>query len=162
MLAGVALSAAPVMLLGEALKLHTHHRPLGAATFGFLSLALVLGCVVATARLFAWSASAPGGAARLAERALLAVAAASLGLVVLRTAASEAYGRDLLDALRVLVVAALASRALDSPRVLGVARRAGVAAWVILVILGLVAARGDVKAQIRERAPVLGGPAAWL
>jgi hypothetical protein len=33
---------------------------------------------------------------------------------------------------------------------------------VVLVAVGFFAARGPVKSAVRERAPVLGGPAAWL
>jgi hypothetical protein len=161
-LVGIALSAAPVMLLGEMLKLHTHHRPLGAATFGFLSLGLVLVCVLVAVRLLGWTAREGGTSRRVAERAVRALAATSLFIAFMRAASSEAYGHDILDAIRVLVVVMLASRLLDAPRVMALARRAGVAAWVLLVLLGLFAARGDVKTKIRERAPLMGGPAAWL
>jgi hypothetical protein len=161
-LIGVALAAMPVMVLGEVLKVQTHHRPLGAATFGFLALALVAGSVLVALRLLAWGAGASERTQRLALRFLRVLAATSLTLVVLRATAAEAYGRDVLDVLRVVVLALLASRALDAPRVVALARRAGVAAWVVLVLVGLFSARGEVGAKIRERAPVLGGPAAWL
>jgi len=159
---GVALAAAPAMALGEELKLHTHHRPLGAATFGVLALLLVLFSVVVTVRLFAVIGPPVSSARRSAARVLVTLAALGLGLVVLRAGASEAYGADVLDVARVLIVATLADRALDSPRVVALARRAGVFAWVLLVLVGFFAARGDVRVKIRERAPVLGGPAAWL
>jgi hypothetical protein len=159
---GVALAAVPVMALAEALKLHTHHRPLGAATFGVLALVLVLGSVVVTTRLFRFIGPPSSPARRTAARVLVALAALGLALVVLRSAASEAYGADVLDAARLLIVATLADRALDSPRVVRLARRAGVPAWVLLVLVGFFAARGQVRAEIHERAPVLGGPAAWL
>jgi hypothetical protein len=161
-LVGVALAAAPVMQLGASLELHTHHRPLGAATFGVLSLVIVLACVVVTLRVFAWIASDAQGRRRFAARALVVLGAASVGLVVVRAAASEAYGRDAMDAARLLVVAALANGMLDWPRVAALARRVGVFAWALLVLVGLVVARGEVGSQIRERAPVLGGPRAWL
>jgi hypothetical protein len=51
---------------------------------------------------------------------------------------------------------------LDLPAVETLARRAGVWAWVVLVAVGLFAARGPVAGAVREREPVLGGPAAWL
>lgn len=161
-LIGVALASTPVMMLGEVLKLQTHHRPLGAATFGFLTLALVSGCVLVALRLLAWGGGTSDRTQRLVLRFLRVLAATSLALVVLRAAAAEAYGRDVLDVLRVAVLAVLASRALDAPRVVALARRAGVAAWVVLVLVGMFSGRGDVEAKIRERCPVLGGPAAWL
>jgi hypothetical protein len=161
-LIGVALASTPVMVLAEVLKVQTHHRPLGAATFGFVALAMVAGAVLVALRLLAWSTGASERSQRLALRFLRVLAATSLTLVVLRAAAAEAYSRDVLDVLRVVVLALLASRALDVPRVVALARRAGVAAWVVLVLVGLFSGRGEVEAKIRERAPVLGGPAAWL
>lgn len=161
-LVGVALAAAPVLALGEQLKLHTHHRPLGAATFGALALVLVLGCVVVTVRLFRFVGPPVTPARRIAARVLVTLAALALGLVVLRSGASETYGPDVLDVARLLIVATLADRALDSPRVMTLARRAGVLSWVVLVLVGFFAARGEVRRQVHERAPVLGGPSAWL
>jgi hypothetical protein len=161
-LVGVGLAAGPLAVLGEVLKLETHHRPLGAATFGFLALFMVLGSILVAVRVLSWASEAATAPRRLATRILAIAAATSLGAVFLRAVSAAGYNHDVLDACRLLVVAALANRALDVPLVATLARRAGVAAWVLLVLFGLVAARGPMRGVIRERAPVLGGPAAWL
>jgi hypothetical protein len=161
-LVGGALAAAPVSLLGQALKLQTHHRPLGAATFGVLALALVLVLVLVSVRLSGWLRREATPLRNVLWRLLTLSACASVGLVALRALSSQAFGHDAIDACRLLAVAALASRALDVPVVESLARRAGAPSWVVLVLLGLVAARGPVRAAIHERAPVLGGPTTWL
>jgi hypothetical protein len=161
-LVGGALAAAPVSLLGQALKLNTHLRPLGAATFGFLALAVVLASVLFSVRVSSWALREVTPTRRAVRRLLTLSACMSVGLVVLRALSSEAFNHDTVDACRLLAVAALASRALDVPLVSSLARRAGTPSWVLLVLLGLLTARGPVKAAIHERAPVLGGPTAWL
>lgn len=161
-LLGASLAAAPVATLGQLLKLHTHHRPLGAATFGFLALAVVLGCILVTVRIADWTRRDATWPRRVVARLLVIVAGISLCVPLLRAISAEGYNHGVLDACRVLVIAALAYRALDVARVRALARRAGVLAWVLLVLAGLVAARGPVRAAVRERAPVLGGPVAWL
>ena len=161
-LIGCALSAAPLRLLGLTLKVHTHHRPLGAATFALLGLVLVLGSVLVSVRLSTWAAAATNPVRRFVGGLLTLLACASLGLVFVSTLLSETFHRDAVDAGRLLVVAALASRLLEVPVAQSLARRAGVVSWVLLVLLGLATARGPVRAAIHEKAPVLGGPVAWL
>jgi hypothetical protein len=161
-LVGAALAAAPLGLLGQALKLHTHHRPLGAATFAMLALVVVLVAVLVSVRLSAWVDRDPTPLRKRARRLLVLIAVAGLGLVVVRALSSVAFNHDVLDVCRVLAVAALASRALDLPLVASLARRAGALSWVLLVLVGLATARGPVRGAIQARAPVMGGPAAWL
>jgi hypothetical protein len=90
------------------------------------------------------------------------VAVLGSAVVLLRSIASASAHHDVIDVLRVLAASAIAWMGLNQPRVEMWARRAGALAWVALVVAGLVAARGPVHDAIRERAPVLGGPAAWL
>ncbi len=161
-LLGAALAAMPVAVLGQILKLETHHRPLGAATFGFLALGVVLGCILVTVRLLDWASRDAGWPRRIVARVLVLAAGISLGVPLLRAISADGYNHGVLDACRVFVMAALAYRALDVPRVRALAGRAGVLAWVLLVLVGFVAARGPLRAAVRERAPVLGGPVAWL
>jgi hypothetical protein len=162
LLLGAALATLPVAVLGQSLKLHTHHRPLGAATFAFLALGVVLGCILVTVRVLAWTNRAATWRRRGVAGLLAAVDGLSLCIPLLRAISAEGYNHGVLDACRVFLLAALAFRALDSERVRALARRAGVLAWVLLVLAGLLAGRGAVRAAVRERAPVLGGPAAWL
>ena len=161
-LVGAALAVVPVALLGGILKTTTHHRPLGAATFGVLALVVVLGSVFVGARL---GARAEGDATpfrRVTFGAATAVGLAGVAFVLFRALGSESMHHGVIDALRLLAAAALARMALDQPRVETWARRAGALAWLAMVLGGMIAARGPVREAIRERAPVLGGPAAWL
>jgi len=161
-LLGIGLAALPLALLGQLLKVHTHHRPLGAATFGALALVVLLMSVALGARLYAWATADATLARRLVLRFAALVAVFGTAVVLLRSLASESAHHDVIDVLRVLAATAIAWMGLNQPRVEMWARRAGVLAWAALVVAGLVAARGSVHTAIRERAPVLGGPAAWL
>lgn len=161
-LVGIALASTPLATLGKLLKLDTHHRPLGAATFAFLALGLVLALVVVTVRVTAWTHAEPTLARRAVRQLVVVLALASLGLALLRAGVEGGFAPSVADAARVLLIAALAHRALDTPLVEGLARRAGVLSWVLLVVAGLVAARGPVKDAVHKSAPVLGGPRAWL
>lgn len=161
-LLGAALATLPVAFLGQLLKVQTHHRPLGAATFAFLALGVVLGCILVTVRVVSWASPAETWPRRLTARLLVIAAGISLCVPLLRAISAEGYNHGVLDVCRVLVLGALAFRALDVERVRSLARRAGVWAWVLLVLAGLFAGHGTMRAAVRERAPVLGGPVAWL
>jgi hypothetical protein len=161
-LLGAALATLPVALLGQVLKVQTHHRPLGAATFAFLALGVVLGCILVTVRVVDWTSREPTRSRRGVGRLVVMLAGISLCVPLLRAISTEGYNHGVLDACRVLLLAALALRALDVDRVRALARRAGVLAWVLLVLAGLFAGHGAMRAAVRERAPVLGGPMAWL
>ncbi len=159
---GAALAALPLSKLAQVLKLETHHRPLGAATFGLLALAILLASIVLGVRVRAWARAKDTRLRRATSLVVTSAACVSLGLVLLRAFGADTLRHEVTDGVRVLVVGVLAHRLLDLPAVETLARRAGVWAWVLLVVVGLVAARGQVAGAIRERAPVLGGPAAWL
>jgi hypothetical protein len=161
-LKGIALASAPLAVLGKVLKVETHHRPLGAATFSFLSFVLVLGCILLAVRVAAWARAPSTPLRRALDTTLTVTAGVSLALVLLRGFGAHTLAPDVTDGVRVLLVAALAHRALDLPTIETLARRAGVLAWVVIVAAGLVAARGQVRVAVHERAPVLGGPMAWL
>jgi hypothetical protein len=161
-LLGLALAALPLAKLAQVLKLETHHRPLGAATFGLLALAILFACIVISVRARAWARAADNRLRRTVSVVVTSSACVSLGLVMLRAFGTDTLRHEVTDGIRVLVVAALAHRLLDVPTVEALARRVGVWAWVVLVAVGFFAARGPVKTAIRERAPVLGGPATWL
>lgn len=161
-LVGAALAVVPVALLGGMLKTSTHHRPLGAATFGMLALLVVLGSVFVGARLGAGAEGAAPPVRRIAFGAVTAAGLGGVAFMLLRALGSESMHHGVIDALRLLAAAALARLALDQPRVETLARRAGAVAWLAMVLGGMIAARGPVREAIRERAPVLGGPMAWL
>jgi hypothetical protein len=161
-LVGTALAALPLSKLAQVLKLETHHRPLGAATFGMLALAVLLASIVFCVRAREWARAKDTRLRRLGLGAVTFAACVSLGLVLLRAFGAGTLRHEVTDGIRVVVVGALAYRLLDLPAVETLARRAGVWAWVVVVVVGLIAARGAVSGAVRERAPVLGGPAAWL
>jgi hypothetical protein len=161
-LVGLALASAPLATLGKLIKLDTHHRPLGAATFAFLALGLVLAIVLMTVRVIAWTHAEPTLARRSVRQLVIIAAIGSLVLALLRAGTTAGFEPSVDDGARALIIAALAQRALDTPLVEGLARRAGVLSWVVLVVLGLVVGRGPVKVAVHKAAPVLGGPATWL
>ena len=161
-LLGIGLAALPLGLLGQLLKVHTHHRPLGAATFGALALGTLVLCTLLGARLVAWASDEPSLLRRSVLRVVAALSLLGAALVLLRAVASEGAHHHVIDVLRVLAATGIAWMGLNQPRVEMWARRAGVLAWLALVAGGFVAARGPVRAAIHEHAPVLGGPAAWL
>ncbi|HEY3499205.1 MAG TPA: hypothetical protein VGK73_31155, partial [Polyangiaceae bacterium] len=161
-LLGLALAVLPLAVLGERLKLQTHHRPLGAATYGVLALGLLALFVFATARLLEWVERDPTPFRRASRSAALLAALGGLGIALLRALGVESIRGEVLDALRVAAVGVLAYLALDQPRVERLLRRAGVLLWIIVVAAGLWAGRGEVGVSIRAHARVLSGVVAWL
>jgi len=161
-LLGALLAGPPLAVLGQVLKTSTHHRPLGAATFGVLALVLVCFSLLLSYRFHAWAERGEGRWRRACLGVVALVALAATGLVLVRALASAGAHHDVIDALRILAAGVLARMALDQPRVEMWARRAGALAWIAVVLGGLVAARGALAESIREHAPVLGGPLTWL
>lgn len=161
-LLGVILSAAPLAWLGTLLKATTNHRPLGAATYGMLALAVLAFAVFAAFRLLGWIERDETPFRRRIGVGVALLAVLGLGLVMFRSLGAETARIDVLDGLRVVAAGAAAWFVLDVPRVELWARRAGAVLWVILAAAGLAASHGHVKAAIHERAPVLGGPTTWL
>jgi hypothetical protein len=161
-LLGIGLAALPLAVLGQVLKAHTHHRPLGAATFGALALGVLAASLLVGLRLHSWAGERPSLGRRVLLRVAAAVALAGAAIVLMRSVASAGGHHHVIDVLRVLAATAIAWMGLNQPRVEMWARRAGAMMWVVLVIGGFVASAGPARAAIREHAPVLGGPAAWL
>lgn len=161
-LLGIGLAALPLALLGQVLKAQTHHRPLGAATFGALALGILAVALLVGIRLQAWASERPSLGRRVLLRFAAAIALAGTAVVLMRSVASESAHHHVIDVLRVLAATAIAWMGLNQPRVEMWSRRAGVLVWVLLVVGGLVVSAGPARSAIREHAPVLGGPAAWL
>jgi hypothetical protein len=161
-LLGVIVSAVPLAWLGTLLKTGTNHRPLGAATYGMLALAVIGFAVLAAYRLLAWVERDATPLRRRIGAAVALLAVLALGLVMFRSLGAESSRLDLLDGLRVVAAGAAAWFVLDMPRVQAWARRAGVLLWVIVAAAGLAASHGHIRDAISQRAPVLGGPTTWL
>lgn len=161
-LLGFALAALPLSLFADVLKQSTHHRPLGAATFAVLALALVLAFVAATWRLLDVLASRSLAVRRASLAFVAALALGSVAFVLTRALAAPALVPHVLDGLRALATATLCHLLLRLPRVSSIARRVGAPLWAFVVVAGLAAGRGATAAAIRTAAPVLGGPEAWF
>lgn len=146
------LCAAPVLIVfARVLKVATHHRPLGAATFAVIAAGVVLGTFAVTARLV----SGQG----LARRVLLgwvllsALASAVLSLPLLGIA-----GGSLLDTALAVAVAAAAVLTKAPPALERAAKVAGPVAFVVAVGASFALGSAEVRAAAAERAPVLAGP----
>ena len=161
-LLGVILSAAPLAWLASTLKTTTHHRPLGAATFGAIAVGVIAFAMLVAWRLLLWVERDGTPFRRRIGAGVAVLAVLALGVVMFRALGAESARLDVLDGLRVVAAGAAAWFVLDVPRIEAWARRAGVLLWVILAAAGLAASHGPIKAAIHERAPVLGGPTTWL
>jgi hypothetical protein len=159
---GLALAALPLSLFGEVLEQSTHHRPLGAATFAVLGLALVLGFVGAVFRLFKVVERRSLAVRRASFALLVGLGLAGVTVVLVRALGAPGLVPHVLDGLRALATATLCHLLLRFPRVASIARRVGVPLCVFVVVAGVVASRGTTGAAIRATAPVLGGPGAWF
>jgi hypothetical protein len=161
-LAGLGLAAWPLARFGQVLEATTHHRPLGAATFAIGALAVVLGC-----QLVAWRVRSltRDGAWRAPALVFFAAAVASSGAVLLTALRSDGTAVHVLDAVLLIVGAALGWWALLRPRVTtatAVPARAGVVFWAVLVAGYLWGVTRPAFDQVCEGARVLSGIAGWL
>jgi hypothetical protein len=161
-LLGLALAALPLALFAGVLEQNTHHRPLGAATFAVLALAMVLGFVAATFRLFQVLEARSVAVRRAGFALVVALSLAGLAAVLVRALGAPGLVPHVLDGLRALATATLCHLLLRFPGVASIARRVGAPLWVFVVVAGLVASRGATGSAIRATAPVLGGPQAWF
>jgi hypothetical protein len=155
---GLALSLAPLMLFARVLKVATHHRPLGGATFAIVATLLVLGATAVAARLIAWSAGREGALAQ-APRVIAALSLA-LGLVLALPALGAELRGSVLDGLLCVVLAAVGAFVPARQLV----ARIGPALWVVVVVAGLGWGLGAVQTRgvLADQAPVLTGLSGWL
>lgn len=141
----LALSLAPLALFARILIVATHHRPLGAATFALVAAILLSGAVAVSARLLVWSE-------KRASFAPLALGVLGLlaGAVLLLPALGSPLRGWLFD-LALWLAAFVAAGALSVPASLaGLLRKAGLALWLVVVLVGLGAALAlpDVRAAL--------------
>jgi hypothetical protein len=155
---GLGLAAFPVARFGAVLEASTHHRPLGAATFVIGSLGIVLGCLLVAGRV----AALDGRRGPALLLALRAAAAASVGLVLVAALRADALRPHAIDGLLLVGGGALGWVALRRPALARPLARAGVVLWAALVAAHVFATTLPEFDQIRDRAPVLAGPAAWM
>jgi hypothetical protein len=161
-LSGVALSAAPLALLGLVLKTQTHHRPLGAATFAVLAFVVVSFCVVVALRIARAAEKREPSARRALLSLLVAGAFGSLSAVLVTALRGEGLRPHVLDGMSLIVAGGVALGALRLERVRLALGRVGPALWTILVFAGVLWSPGEDFVPIKKSAPVVAGPRAWL
>ena len=142
---GIMFALGPLAYVGSALHAHTHHRPLGAATFAVLSLGILLGCFAVAARTRgALSSGDPGK--RLFGRGLLyggALVSLGFGLSEFLSVLSSArlhptYLASILDGLLGISVCLLGGFLRFSPKLEQIAKLGGPLAMAICVLAFLV------------------------
>ncbi len=163
---GVLLCFGPLTLFGGKLWVATHHRPLGAVTFSFVAMGILLGGVAIAARLRGVGPGPASEPRRVTRAVLWAACAASLALALTRLpgALSEATFRaGLLDAAVLGVLAAAATRWDVSAALNGTFRVAGPALYGVLVAAGALLLRYSADYGVLQReAPVPLAPILWL
>lgn len=143
---GIMFALGPLAYLGSALHAHTHHRPLGAATFAVLSLLVLLGCFAVAARARATLSSGDPGK-RLFGRVLsYGGAFVSLGLglsgflsILSSARLHPAYLACILDGLLGVSVCLMGGFLRFSPKLEQIAKLGGPLAMAICVLAFLVA-----------------------
>jgi hypothetical protein len=157
---GAWVALGPLAVLATLLKANTHHRPLAAATYAVVALALVIGALAVSARLLALMARNR----RVGRAAVLLVAAAAgvLVLAALRRGALDAvFGRAVFQLVLVAGAAVFAARLRWTPGLRPPGALALVA-WAAVVAAGAQALSDPALAAVAaERAPLLVGPL-WM
>ena len=143
---GMLYAAGPLAALGSVIHAHTHHRPLGAATFAMLSLGIMLICLALAARTRSTLNSSDPGKHRFGQILLYggALVSLSLGLrgflSILSSANSHpAYLALILDGLLGMSVSLIGGFIRYSPRLEQIAKIAGPLAITACVLAFLVA-----------------------
>jgi hypothetical protein len=160
-LAALGLAAWPLARFGSLLEQTTHHRPLGAATFALVALALVLGSLLVAHRVSVLAASG-SALGRGLTFAIYAAAAGSLALVLGAVLRADGARPHVLDGMFLVVGGALGWVALRLPAVVHALSRSGAPLWIALVAAHLFGVTRPSFEQIRDHAPVLSGPAGWI
>jgi len=158
---GAALSSLPLALFAGVLKSTTHHRPLGGATFAVGACVAIAFCIALAHRVGSSSAKAHW------LKHFFSVCC-WLSLVV--TVAFAASGSGILADLITLGVACLCAGLLKIPlalsrvgRGLGVAKVAPLAAWALLLMVGVALTRQQELVQaLRVHAPISFAALSWL
>lgn len=155
-LAGVALAAPIVAVLGHLIEQKTHHRPLGAATFAVLALGLALGSALLVGRVLS---------VLTAGRASLAALGLGLGVVVLIAAkaftGAGAFSASLVDGTLVVGLGLLGIALPLSTSRERALERFGLPLFGVLALACVVLSRTTAGAIVGEVAPVLAPLNGW-
>lgn len=159
-LVGACWAIFPLSLFGSVLKLETNHRPLGAATFAVIALAVLVAAVLVASRVeLAAARDRDGRGAKLRIGALV-IAFLSAGVAtfhVFRNPELRTGGLDGLSLAAAVALGLLLQRKVPPRSTF----RHAVPLWVVVAVSGLVVTTSHVDAITRV-APVFGGPFAWL
>jgi len=159
-LVGACWSIFPLSLFGSVLKLETNHRPLGAATFAVIALAVLVAAVIVASRIeHAAARDRDGRGAKLRLGASI-VAFLSAGVAVFHVFRNPELRSGGLDGLTLAAAVALGLLLQRKVPPRSTFRHA-VPLWVVVAVSGLVVTTSHVDAITRV-APVFGGPFAWL
>ena len=162
---GALLAAVPLLPFAAVLQATTHLRTLGGVTFAVIAGAVVIGLSLVCARLVTWAGARRAGSPAWVALVVLATlgGAAVLFGVAHVVQGGSVYRTGLFDALRVLALATLAARIPLGPALLRRARGLGLAAWILVVTVGVCLGRAPaMQAELAIRCPVLHWPLVWL
>jgi hypothetical protein len=152
---GFLLALPPLIVFARILKVGTHHRPLGGATFAIVALGVVLGAIALAARALSWEKPILRKLV-IALAGLLALASVALALPVL-TPPLRGHVLDAVLAFALLGVVAFVKLPEPKTTVL-----AGPIVWVVVGLIGISLGSPELRALLADRAPVLAGVTAWL
>lgn len=162
----LALAAGPLAILGGALKVGTHHRPLGGATFAVVALVVTIAVMLGVRRLRVWARD-DDARLRRAGRGLLLVLSVVGSVVVaallIRLANGHApFQTAVLDGLNALGLWAIAVFGPLPAKVRRAGFRLGLPVWAGLVLVAVGLCRLAAVSTAAERAaPVLLSPLLW-
>ena len=155
-LVGLGCATAPLYVLGKLLKATTHHRPLGAVTFAFLSLFVIAAVVTFALRIVG---ARSDSSLSLALEIAAALAAVLALFRALRGAATQAGAVDVAFALGSAAVLIL----LPWPeRVRTAVDRVGPWLWGAIVLGGFAFALGPARFVASSSSPALAAALAWF
>ncbi len=173
-LAGAAAASIPLAVLARLLHKNTHHRPLGAATFAVIALALVAFASFAAWRALAGlqqSASLPegerpqtrpsGDRPRWLLVSALGVTLLAAGALLGLSGTAPEWRGSIVDGGMVLALVAISlALRLDNSWSDRLARLA-IPAWTLLVVIGVWLSRAQIGPLVGQAAPVLSPLNGW-
>jgi hypothetical protein len=159
-LTGAAAASIPLAVFARLLHKNTHHRPLGAATFAVIALALVVLASFAAWRAFARLQESGARPRRLLVSALGVTMLAAAALLGLSGTAPEWRGSVMDGGVALALVATSVALRLDTSWSDRLARL-GIPAWTLLVVIGVWLSRAQIGSLVGQAAPVLSPLNGW-
>jgi hypothetical protein len=168
LLLGLAISLAPLSVFGKALKVGTHHRPLGGATYAIVAAVVSIALVLVVARLLTWAGEQGRGTRRVIAASALVLATVGAGILTALIFVRSYFvdtelGHALLDATLALGLGTVAAF-LPIPKTWhDVTAKAGPWVWLFTAIVAAGLTRfPKVRTEAEQAAPVLAAPLTWL